>query len=103
MPLPIYYEIHINVPAMDAATQWEGFARFAEDLELRASRFDVDHVDDADGQWFLSGRAATEHAAKRLVRNSVAALGALKIKVLRWKIEAAIWDSKNGHTMEDIT
>lgn len=102
MPRPIYYEIHINVPAMEPE-QWHGFATWTSDLDLRASKFDVDHVDNADGQWFLSGRAHTEHAAKRLVKNAVVALAALKITPLRWKIEAAIWDSKNGHTLEDIS
>ena len=102
MPLHIYYERHLNVPAQ-APELWSNFVQLAEDNDYRASKFDGDHVDNADGQWFLSARCGTETMAKKSILSMLTTLQFFGIKVLRWKIEAAIWDSKNGHTLEDIS
>lgn len=97
----LYYEAHITV---QPGTDFETFIKWAEERDWKASKFDVDMVDDATDMWFLSARSESKAFILGSTIGAVQALNAGSIvpyPILRWKIEETVWDSKYGDTFED--
>lgn len=91
-----YFEAHITVEAGD---DWD---KFAENVRLngwRASKFDEDEVDDMSGKWFMSMRSNSLAGIMRAMKNAIVGIEGLRYKVLRYKIEDTILDSKLGDSL----
>ncbi len=98
----LYYEAHITVkPNLEIIPlhDWHTFREWAEAHDFRASRFDVDEVDHYDGAWFLSNRSTNLEEMKDRINYAVNILTQCNYKVLRWKIEDTLLDSKYGDTL----
>ena len=94
----LYYEAHITVAAK-TPDKWPQFTAWAEANELRASKFDVDDVDQYHGAWFLSGRDTELNSIKERIGAAVQSLQKSGYMVMRWKIEDTVLDSKHGDTL----
>ncbi len=96
----LYYEAHITVrPPMFGTINWTWFSSFAERNQFKASRFDVDEVDQYDGCWFLSARDTNLQALKEKIKIANHSLIDSSFKPVRWKIEDTLLDSKYGDTL----
>lgn len=94
----LYYEAHITVsPSAD----FDAFCNWTEERDLKASKFDVDMVDDHHGAWFLSARGENKAFLLGSLIGAVNELKRIGYDVLRWKIEDTVWDSKYGDTFEE--
>ncbi len=98
----LYFEAHITVRPPSTEEQyrsregWDQFADTSRELGWRASKFEVDEVDDATGLWFLSTRHESyEHILAEL-QGMVHGLGWSDFEVVRYKIEDTLLDSKSG-------
>lgn len=98
----LYFEAHITVRPPSTEEQyrtkegWEQFADTSRELGWRASKFEVDEVDDATGLWFLSYRSEDRQTIENEVRGMVHGLSCSDFEVVRYKIEDTLLDSKSG-------
>lgn len=96
------YEAHITVEPHDEMPYGE-FVESARELGWKASIFEADEVDHADGKWFLSCSSAARNTLINEVKGMVHGLSSSGFEVARWKIEATVADSKLGHELDHIT
>lgn len=96
----LYYEAHITVE--DSGVDWPSFASAARRKGWRASRFSEDEVDDMSGKLFLSMRDQGLLHVTSCIDEEIRALEDAGLKVLRWKIEDTVADSKHGDRLEDV-
>jgi hypothetical protein len=66
------------------------------EFEWKASRFEVDEVDDIAGKWFMSARDTNYLRLFHRTQGMVYSLGQADTEVLRYKIEETLIDSKCG-------
>lgn len=92
----LYYEAHITV---DAGTDFQEFLDLCERNSWRGSRFDQDEVDDYHGKWFASWRHEEYGVIAASLLNLLAIMQVNGLKVLRYKIEDTLLDSKHGDTL----
>jgi hypothetical protein len=100
-----YYEAHVTVDAPVAAQDeenWQEFKFLAGPLGWRASKFSEDEVDDYHGKWFLSARGEILEDVIMSVETVVVALSGYGYKVLRWKVEDTVLDSKHGDKLNAL-
>lgn len=92
----LYYEAHITVEATESFDQ---FLHWSRNHGWKASRFDQDEVDAYHGMWFMSQRSKVLSKIVDDTRATVAKLEASGLKIIRWKVEDTILDSKHGDTL----
>lgn len=92
----LYLEMHITVEP-HPASKFEEFRSLAAGGGWAASLFDQDDVDRYHNKWFMSARETSDEAsAKVRLRNTLEHLRLAGYKVIRWKIEDTLLDSKYG-------
>jgi hypothetical protein len=96
----LYYEAHVTVE--DSGVDWPEFAAAARHNGWRASRFSEDEVDDMSGKLFLSARDQDLATITGLIDKEVRELEDAGLRVLRWKIEDTVADSKHGDLLEEV-
>jgi|SRR6185369_3326168 len=95
----LYYEAHITFePAKSEGYTYENFASGMRALGWRASKFEHDDVDGIAGKWFVSARDKSYSRLKGRVVGMVNGLSYCG-KVMRYKIEETMLDSKEGDTL----
>jgi hypothetical protein len=100
----LYYEAHVTVEAVEgdgeeAARAWQAFKLACGTLGWRASKFSEDEVDDYHGKWFISWRGEELDATMDSIRSVVDMLEKGEYKIIRWKVEDTVYDSKHGDTL----
>jgi hypothetical protein len=90
-----YFEAHITVEPHPEHT-FEELAEMCREFEWKASRFEVDEVDDIAGKWFMSARDTNYLRLFHRTQGMVYSLGQADTEVLRYKIEETLIDSKCG-------
>lgn len=94
------YEAHITVEPTDEHT-FEQFAQDCKEICWNASMFEHDDVDGIAGKWFMSYASDDRSDMVNAVRSTVEALEQ-SVTVLRWKVEKTLYDSKEGHGLNDL-
>ena len=89
----LYIELHITIEAGD---DFQEFLTVCKYLNWKGSRFDQDEVDDYHGKWFMSDRLHKFSEVRPRLANAIAILEHKGYKVLRWKAEDTLLDSKYG-------
>lgn len=102
--LDFYHEAHITIQPSSNA-DWENFVNISKELGWKASRFEEDHVDDANGLWFLSFRTEANER-QEMIDEVIGMVHGLQfqedLKCVRWKIEQTVADSKLGHELDHL-
>lgn len=104
----LYFEAHITVDSAGSdkielytnkqAGDYETFCKGMENIGWKCSKFDHDDVDGIAGMWFCSNKAEQFETIREAVLDAVNLLTSVGYKVLRAKIENAVWDTKYGDT-----
>lgn len=96
----LYYEAHITVRPPESNGRendhWEAFAAQAAQTDWKASRFDIDEVDQYDGAWFLSARDDDYRRLMSRMSAQVTLLNNSGFEFIRAKIEDTLFDTKHG-------
>lgn len=91
-----YYELHITVEAGDDFEKFRHACIRQTAHIWRASRFEIDDVDNMDGKWFASYRTKEIHVAMAALRDMRETLQWTGHKILRMKIEDTLFDTNYG-------
>lgn len=94
----LYYEAHITIEPAEGQ-EFQDFAQVAQMGGWKASRFGEDEVDHYEGHFFVSRRGKHLEIMKRAVATTVSYFEMASYKVIRWKIEDTLLDSKHGDTL----
>jgi hypothetical protein len=98
----VKYEAHITVePYTGPGMTWGRFVDYLFPHRWRAGMFEHDDVDGIAGKWFMSMASDDRQTITTETRNMVRFLEADHFKVLRWKVEETLFDSKHGDQLED--